>query len=88
LVWSVDAGGDTRGCERLFGVFGFDVRCDDAWFAFLRTRGESDEDVTFDCGWENTEQGVVYVFTDQAVCIGVAGIRAVSFVGKGARIFT
>ena len=71
----MDAGDDAGGCERLFGVFGFNVRCNDARFVVQRAGCESDEDVAFYCGWENTEQGVVDVFADQAVWVGVAGIR-------------
>jgi len=59
----------------LFGEFGFDIRYDYAWIVILWTRCEGDEDVAFYCGWENAKQGVVDVFTDQAVCIGVAGVR-------------
>ena len=54
-------------------VFGFGVPYDDAWFVVWWTGCESDEDIAFDCGREDTEQGIVDVFTDQAVRGG--GIR-------------
>ena len=52
----------------MFSVFGFGVRQGDAWFVVERTGCESDEDVAFDRGWEDTEQGIIDVFADQAVC--------------------
>jgi hypothetical protein len=73
LVSSVDVGNDARGCERLFGIFGFGVCYDDAWFVVRWTGCESDEDIAFDCGWEDTEQGIVDVFTNQAVRGGGIG---------------
>lgn len=75
LISSVDAGGDARGCERLLGVFGFCVRHDNPRFIAQRARCEGDEDVAFDCGREDTEKGVVDVFTDQAGWVGVVGVR-------------
>ena len=75
MISSFDTGGDARGRERLFDVFGFGVRHDDSRLIAWRARCKGDEDVTFDCGWEDTEKSVVDVFTDQAAWVGVACVK-------------
>lgn len=88
MISDVVAIDDTGRGERLLDVFGLGIRHDDPRFVVYRTGREGDEDVAFDCGWEDTEQGIVDVFTDQAIWVGAVGIRNDAFGWLGSMIYS